>query len=427
MLSPGQEVELLVEKPAVGGRMIARHARQVVFVLGAIPGERVRARINRVERQLAFATVVDVLDASPDRRAPAGDPLCGGCLYAHVAYPRQLTIKSEVILDAFARLGQIVLPEPATIAGSPERGYRMRARLHVDKGRAGFYREGTHAFCDAAETGQLTRAGLEAVGSVVSSLTRAGVNASSVELGENMPADERALLIESAAPVALAEDALAEAAAAAGVSGCILTSPAGTVTAGTPAVADDLAALTRGRASGGRLCRHAGSFFQSNRFLLPDLVAAVLDAVPPAGDVLDLYAGVGLFSVALAALGRRGITAVEGDRSSSADLGRNAGRFGSAIRVVSSSVEDHVRRAAGSRPEGIIVDPPRMGISRQAIEAIARSGAGRIIYVSCDPATMARDARRLLQAGYALRSLAGFDLFPNTPHVESLGVFELHR
>src|SRR5688572_25000996 len=144
MLTPGQELELLVEKPAAGGRMIARHEGQVLFVLGAIPGERVTARVDRVERQLAFATTLQVLDPSPDRREHGGDPLCGGCLYSHVLYPRQLALKSDVVQDAFSRLGRIALPEAPPVAASPEHGYRMRARLHVSGARAGFYREGTH-------------------------------------------------------------------------------------------------------------------------------------------------------------------------------------------------------------------------------------------------------------------------------------------
>src|SRR5688572_5148037 len=94
MLNAGQQLELDIEKPAAGGRMIARHEGQVVLVLGAIPGERVLARIDKADRQLAFASTLGVISASPDRREPFVDPLCGGCLYAHVSYPRQLRIKA---------------------------------------------------------------------------------------------------------------------------------------------------------------------------------------------------------------------------------------------------------------------------------------------------------------------------------------------
>ena len=137
---------------------------------------------------------------------------------------------------------------------------------------------------------------------------------------------------------------------------------------------------------------------------------------------MDLYAGVGLFAVSLAAAGRSSIVAVEGDRSSAADLLENARPFAGAVRVEQSSVEAFLSSDT-TRSGTIIVDPPRTGISRAAMTAVSRHGAGRIVYVSCDPPTMARDARRLVDAGYGLEWLRGFDLFPNTPHVEAVGMF----
>jgi tRNA/tmRNA/rRNA uracil-C5-methylase (TrmA/RlmC/RlmD family) len=139
--------------------------------------------------------------------------------------------------------------------------------------------------------------------------------------------------------------------------------------------------------------------------------------------VLDLYAGVGLFSVALAATGRSQITAVEGDRAGSADLVENAAQFPGAIEAVRDSVESYLTRTRSARARTIVVDPPRTGISRAAMGMVANHGADRIVYVSCDPATMARDARRLVDGGYVLDSMRAFDLFPNTPHVETLAVF----
>src|SRR5438067_308543 len=162
-LSEGQQVELAVEKPAAGGRMIARHLGQVVLVRGAIPGERVRAWIERAEKRLAYAVTREVVAPSPDRRDGDPDPLCGGALYSHIAYPRQLEIKSDVIRDAFARLGGHPIEQAVAVAASPEHGYRMRARFHVHGSRAGFYREGTHQLCDAAATRQLRAESIRAV------------------------------------------------------------------------------------------------------------------------------------------------------------------------------------------------------------------------------------------------------------------------
>jgi 23S rRNA (uracil1939-C5)-methyltransferase len=154
-LAVGEELRLRIDKPAAGGWMIARQDGEVVLVSGAIPGETVVARIERSGKGVVYARALSIADPSPDRREPFTDPLCGGCLYAHVAYPRQLTIKSEVIADAFARIARLALPAGIVVAESPLDGYRMRARLHVRAGRIGSFREGSHDICDARATRQL--------------------------------------------------------------------------------------------------------------------------------------------------------------------------------------------------------------------------------------------------------------------------------
>ncbi|MEP6918003.1 MAG: TRAM domain-containing protein, partial [Acidobacteriota bacterium] len=423
-LSLGQDIEVSIEKPAAGGRMIARHEGQVVLVAGAIPGERVVARIERVEKRLAFAETGSILSPSPDRREPAGDPLCGGCGFAHIEYPRQVALKAQIIDDAFRRLGRIPLENAVPVAASPEAGYRMRARLHVRDGIAGFFREGTHQICDARGTRQLMPESIAAIEAALAALDAAGMEVTSIELSENVAGDLRALHAEIAGPQSELAAALTAAVSAARLTGLTVRTDAGAFhSAGHPRVTDPLALLTRGRASSGDLRRGPASFFQSNRFLIADLVVAVLDAMPSDGSVLDLYAGVGLFAVSLAASGRERVTAVEGDRISGVDLRENAAPYGSALSAIVGRVEDHLA-GSGAAPETILLDPPRTGVSREAMDAIARRGARRIVYVSCDPATMARDARRLLDTGYRVTSLQGFDLFPNTPHVEVLGVFD---
>ena len=420
MLGLGDEIELNVEKPAAGGRMLARHEGRVILVHGAIPGERVRARVTKVERQLAFASVSGILDRSPDRRQPITELTCGGSSYAHVAYARQLHLKSEIIKDAFARLGRISLERPVDVRPSPERGYRMRARFHIRDGRPGFYREGTHELCDAGTTGQLLDETVTAVSAAITAVLPSAPVVSA-EITENLSGDERVVYLESGG-VEIPLAALESAVRAGGLTGCTARSDAHSNVAGIPVVSDSLQALTRGRIASGRLQRHAESFFQANRFLLPDLVTSVLDSVRPEGPIIDLYAGVGLFSVALAHSGRERITAVEGDRTSVRDLMANASACGASVRLVANSVEDYL--STGARADTVIVDPPRTGISRKAIEAILRMRPPRIVYVSCDPPTMARDAARFVGGGYRLVMLQAFDLFPNTPHVESLGVFD---
>jgi 23S rRNA (uracil1939-C5)-methyltransferase len=427
MLAEGQQVELVIDKPAAGGWMLARHHGQVVLVRGAIPGERVTAWVERAEKRLAYAGVRDVLEPSPDRREPGFDPLCGGAVFAHIAYERQRQIKAEILQDAFTRLGRHPLDILPEIAASPEQGYRMRARFHVRGRRAGFYREGTHQLCDPAPTGQMQPAAIEAVQALAAVLEEASAGAAvSIALTENIAASERAAHVELAPGARIDDPVLERAVASARLAGISARGADGALlTAGDPAVHDPLDAVTGGRArQAGTLRRQAESFFQGNRYLLPGLVTAVLDAVPDTGHVVDLYAGAGLFAVSLAAAGHLEITAVESDRASGADLRENARALAPRIMAEVSRVETFLSVERRGRIDTLIVDPPRTGLSKDAAESIVRVHPSRVVYVSCDPATLARDARRLLDAGYALQAIRGFDLFPNTPHVEALAVFE---
>jgi tRNA/tmRNA/rRNA uracil-C5-methylase (TrmA/RlmC/RlmD family) len=424
VLHAGQQVELTIEKVAAGGWTIGRHHGQVVLVRGAIPGERVTAWIERADRRVAYASARDVLEASRDRRVPPFDPLCGGAVFAHVAYDRQLVLKGEIVQDAFTRLARHPLEAPPPVGGSPESGYRMRARLQARGDRVGFYREGTHQLCDAAATGQLRPEALDAAAVVARALHRHSPDSvASVAITENIAADQRAVHVELSNAAAVDEPLLAAAAEAAGVRGVSARTASGAVVAaGDPAVADPIGVLSGGGRADGEIRRHAESFFQGNRYLLPALVSAVIGAIPADGHVVDLYAGVGVFSVAAASAGHTEMTAVEGDRSSARDLRHNARALAPRIHAKTVSVEQFLA-AARQTIDTVIVDPPRTGLSRDAADGVLRASPQRIVYVSCDPPTLARDARRLFDAGYALDSIRAFDLFPNTAHVETLAVF----
>jgi tRNA/tmRNA/rRNA uracil-C5-methylase (TrmA/RlmC/RlmD family) len=172
------------------------------------------------------------------------------------------------------------------------------------------------------------------------------------------------------------------------------------------------------------LRRHVLAFFQGNRFLLNQLVAHVVGKIEKGATVVDLYAGVGLFAVAAVAMRQASVTAVEGDRVAAADLAVNVAPAGGAVAAVHRSVEQFVRDSKRRSEATVIVDPPRTGVSQEALEGILRMGARRIVYVSCDAATLARDARMLGNNGYALEGIDAFDLFPKTPHVETVAVFD---
>jgi 23S rRNA (uracil1939-C5)-methyltransferase len=422
MVAPGEILSVTVERPAVGGAMIARQANgaqdaqrsgdggRIVLVTGAVPGERARVRVDRVAKHVAFATTIAVDDESPDRRPAFADPACGGCVYSHIAYPRQLDIKRQVIVDALTRIGRLPSVPAFAIAGSREDGYRMRARLHVRDRRIGFFREGTHELCDPRSTRQLLPATCEALERLMAAAASLGNVVREVELSENIDASERTIHLattERIDPRVLASITSVEG----------MTPP--------PFVTDTL------RLEGAQipLRRHVQAFFQGNRHLLRRLVAHVASLVPDSAGVLDLYAGVGLFSVAAAVVRQARVIAVEGDRFAAEDLRANASAASGRLEPVRGDVEAFVREYRGRRPAGqpaadvVIVDPPRTGMSREALAGAIELQAPRVIYVSCDIATLARDARRLLDGGYTIERLDAFDMFPNTPHVETVAVF----
>ncbi|MEO8070477.1 MAG: hypothetical protein ABI652_03675, partial [Acidobacteriota bacterium] len=346
--------------------------------------------------------------------------------YAHIEYDYQRQLKSEVIADAFRRLGKIALDQPVAVEASPERGYRMRARLHLREGRAGFFREGTHVWCDAAPAGQMLAGSLAAVQAVVGAIGAAASDCESVLLVENVSASERVVhvefseatrkgrrpawieLPEGVTGVTIARDGRVEAIAGSAT----VTDRAEELFGAAPPVSADTA-----------WARRAPPFFQGNRYLAGALVRHVLELAGDRRNVADLYAGVGLFAVALAAAGAT-VVAIEGERWSVEDLEANALPWADRLSVVGQSVEDGAATLEPGSRDVVVLDPPRSGLSPRAANAVAALAAPRIVYVSCDPPTLARDAARLAQAGYRLASLRAFDLFPSTAHVEVIAAFD---
>jgi 23S rRNA (uracil-5-)-methyltransferase RumA len=422
VVAPGQLISLVIEKPAAGGSMIARHEGQIVLVGGAIPGERVVARVERVAKGVVHAQTTEVEQRSADRREPFADPLCGGCLYAHVEYARQLELKSQVVADAFARIGRIPLPAPVVVRPSKADGYRMRARLHARGGRVGFFREGTHQLCDARATRQLLPDTCDVLDRLAAGLRSLGHEMlGELEVSENVGASERAVHLLAASPVdPRSLTALAPLPGVTGLSMSVMDrGPAAFhVISGDPHVTDTLTVDGHTIV----LKRHVLAFFQGNRYLVADLAAHVIDAIEKDAQVIDLYAGAGLFAVAAAAGRGARVVAVEGDRVAARDIAANAQAAGLPVETVCQSVELFASATRG-RADIVLVDPPRTGMSKEAMQGAIRLGAKRFVYVSCDVATLARDARRLLDAGYQLDRIEGFDLFPNTPHVETVVSF----
>ncbi|MFN2447537.1 MAG: class I SAM-dependent RNA methyltransferase [Vicinamibacterales bacterium] len=424
-MESGTRLTLAIDKPAAGGSMIARSEGRVLLVAGAIPGEVVEAVVDRVQRGTVWASVTRVLERSADRVEPAIDETCGGSVFAHIRYERQLALKRDIVRDAFARLGRLPLDGPLEVAASPVAGYRLRARLHVERGRVGFYREGTHELCDPRSSGQLrddTLGVIDRLEGAVRSVPQAKVTA--IELSENIVASERACHLELARdgdPSRLG--AASQMSELRGVSSGSGYDSRPLTLWGQPEVVDEIEVINGGGAVlSAKLVRHARSFFQGNRFLVSTLATRVGDLVPN-GRMIDLYAGVGLFAVTRAARGGVEVTAVEGDRAAADDLRRNADLTGH-VTVHRQAVEHLPASLPHPTSTTVVVDPPRTGLSTAARRLLVGWQAARLVYVSCDVATLARDARTLVDAGYTISSVEAFDLFPNTAHVETLVVFD---
>lgn len=416
-------IELDIERAVPGGDMLARHDGRVVFVAGALPGERVRAVITRTRGKVAWAQVRDVLTPSADRREVHTDPLCGGRTYSHVKYERQLSLKAEVIADAFRRIGKQPLDAPVHVEPSPESGYRLRARLHVNGLQMGFYREGSHVICSAAMTDQLTPATLAAAEWLQTTMGPSLQICESVLVSETAIGDARVLTCATRAGASLKP--FVGLTLPDGVSGLVVQSSKGEfVAAGADQLTDASASLP-GVARAGRpsvsWTRRGASFFQGNRFLVGALLDRVLAAAE--GRFVDLYAGVGLFAVSMAARGQSGV-AIEGDPTSAGDLALNAAPYEERLGTRVASVEVAVAKTPATLPNVVVVDPPRTGISTEALAGLIAWQAPRIVYVSCDVPTLARDTQRLVAGGYRLTSIEALDMFPNTPHVECVAIFD---
>ncbi|MGE0454213.1 MAG: 23S rRNA (uracil(1939)-C(5))-methyltransferase RlmD [Vicinamibacteria bacterium] len=425
-VEPGEVLELQVEKAVFRGLGLARHEGQIVFVPRAFPGDRVRARVLSRERGFLRAGIEELLEPTPARRdAPcphAAD--CGGCAYQELGYEAQLGLKAEVVRESLARAG-VPWAGELPIHGSPEAGWRVRARLHLlrrgARTRWGLLREGTHEVVPIDSCLQISermnraaKALAEAAGSMGGAARRIGA----IELAESTDGKELVASLETDLPAG-------EVSRLSRLSGSVpwLT---GLGAVGRTRAAHETYVSLAGEpwvhAACGelRLRHHVRSFFQGNRFLLEPLAQSVAAALPKGRPVLDLYSGVGLFALRLAREARL-VRAAETSRSAFEDALANAATAGES-RVAFERRE--VRHALADWPsepgECVVLDPPRTGAGPQVVDAVAARGPEVVVYVSCDPPTLGRDLRRFADRGYRVDRLEAFDLFPDTFHVETI-------
>ena len=458
-------MRLRIEKAIYGGAGLSRIgegplAGKAVFVPMALPGETVEAHIVEDRGSFANAELDAVLEAARSRIAAACPyyGVCGGCHYQHAEYPQQLEMKAAVLRESLERAG-VLPPAIAVLSGGPW-GYRNRIRLHVRPGAhdgppALCYRQrGSHTMLAVGEcpiAAPVLVRSLQAIQQLAGPL-RIDQLCDEIELFTN---DSQAAVLLSLSgrpsgdkPQAQLHNLCAAlnsevpevhgAALFRSVDGLEAINSAAKSKGGKnkSAPSPTRAALANWgeqaltyTAAGFDYRVSLGSFFQVNRFLVDGLVDLVTRTY--SGDLAwDLYAGVGLFARALTSRFRL-VRGVESAPSSCADLRENLG--GTAHKVVESSTLDFLRLQAASpskakkqtRPDLVVVDPPRAGLGGEVTALLARIAPREIVYVSCDPATLARDLRALLQSGYRIDSTTLVDLFPQTFHLESVSHLSL--
>lgn len=397
-------IELELTGMAYGGDAFGRDAQgRMVFVSFSIPGEQVRVEIVEEHTRWARARLLDVMQPSPDRVRPRCKHFadCGGCHYQHMTYEAQRLTKEDILKDQLKRIGGFEQPpvHPTVPSRSP---WNTRNHLQfklTPEGRLGFNTAASDRILPIDEC-HLPKPALADLWPRIELEGASGISRVAVRAG----AEEDLMVIlkgESKPAVEMQVDAP--------VSVVWISEGRRSTLAGDPIL--EMQVLDRS------FVVSPGSFFQVNEALAGELVTRTLDAldVRPGTTIFDLYAGVGLFSVFLAEKGAR-VVAVEESASACADFELNLQDFED-IQLYEAPVEMALPQIP-ERPEAIIVDPPRAGLSRKALDGILDRGASQLVYVSCDAATFARDAKRLNAAGYRLMHATPIDLFPQTYHIE---------
>ena len=371
-----------IDAVAHGGHGVGRIEGQVCFVPYALPGDTVRVDIVRTSKRVLWGQVEEIIEPSPDRVEAPCPPFgnCGGCTWLHFAYPAQGEWKRRIVQDCFERIARLSV-EPEWIEDEDYRlAYRTRAEFHCVRGKCGFYARQSHEIVDIAGCPLCHPKLNDALGRV----RRSGY-LGAVEVTVNPESDQVLVWtkrphrkLKRLFPLAGAADAYGK--------------PARFVLDGVPVV--------------------NGAFTQASLLLNRLLRTTVYEMAAGAESVLDLYCGSGNLSLGLAARAR----VVGIDRSQAAiraAWGMKAGDY----RV---GDEEGFRSALRSQHwDAVILDPPRTG-ARAAIPALSKAKADKLVYVSCDPATQARDVAELVKSGWQVKRLVVLDLYPNTSHVETV-------
>ncbi len=426
-----------IEKLVYGGEGLARlpgdeHGPgKAVFLPFVLEGESIEGSLLEEKPGFARARADYVLQPSPHRIEPRCPyfALCGGCHYQHSSYEHQLEVKAAILKETLRRIAKIELGIDMVIHASPAWNYRNRARLRVEQQpefALGYYRLHSTDLLPIEQC-PISSPLINRAIAALWKMGRAGDLPRALEQVEIFAnAEDERLLLElygNSPLTAASASAVGEALKSAlpEVVG-VVWFESGLRTRPGPHPRN----VSFGSAELSYRTEHfsykvsAGAFFQGNRYLMDELIRIVTNGY--SGTLaLDLYAGVGLFS---AVLSRRfaQVFAVESSAASYTDLRSNAPPN---VRAVPSTAEQFLRRSGKLRPDLIVVDPPRSGLSPAVIASLQELGARRIIYVSCDPATLSRDLQNLRKAGYSIQQAHLVDLFPQTYHIESVFQVEM--
>lgn len=414
---------------AYGGDCIGKLSDgRAVFIPLTLPGERVRIRLVEEKRSHAKAELLEILAAAPGRITPRcphhaiagrqavdGGLPCAGCCYQHMPYAMQLAAKNAILRDHLERIGGMQnspIKPPALLTPFPEGegGWNYRNQfqfLLTPEGRLAMPAAAPGGGVVLIQECHLPEAPLNELWPMLDLEAIPGLEAVSLRLG----ADGDAMLILESSdpqpPEMTVEDLPIS---------VVHLSPVGAlVLAGSDHVVMEL----RGRP----FRVSAASSFPANTAITEAMVEHLLDKLPLShtATLLDLYCGVGLFSASFAPkVGR--LIGVEASPAACEDFAINLNEFDN-VELYEADVENALP-ALGAQPDGVIVAPSRTGLARRTLEALLALGAPALAYLSCDPATLARDAKRLLENGYRLESVTLFDMQPQTYHIESISVFQ---
>jgi 23S rRNA (uracil1939-C5)-methyltransferase len=453
----GDVLEVSVERIVPGGAGLAHAVGLTLFVPLAAPGDRLRVRVERVKGRVGFAALVEVVEPGASRVEPPCPYFgrCGGCDFQQLTYEAQLRAKVEIVSDCLRRIARLAPPSEIRITPSPAAWrYRSRARWQHDAQhrRLGYYELASHRVCDVAECPVVLPEVQDALTRLRAALIQRGPHEDSPRTSGSSETVDDGRAADETATGRARDHADAEFQAVAGDDGVSLL---------PPLAEEDTRERTR-TVGGEHYAFDADCFFQINHSLLEPLVAEALKGTrgtpgdePGAtedaraasevvlgttegargapeemrgapgemrgGTAVDLYCGVGLFTLPLARRFAR-VHGVEGNAAAAAFARRNLSGAG----LVNASVETApvadwlLRRARSLAPaDFLLLDPPRAGAA-EAVEGILRQRPRRIAYVSCDPATLARDLRALCADDYSLDFVTAFDMFPQTHHVETV-------